>query len=130
MDEANLTQFRQKIVEDEEYRHRFCENPAEALKEVGIDVPEGTEIPAIDKQDFDERINNLRVSFKGRMSNLYSMKSLSTQDMASVNSTLGIGNPIQGGPGGLAGGGITDRGGLAGGGGAVYTISAFGTADW
>ena len=111
MDEEKLGQFRQKLIEDEDYRHRFADNPGTALAELGIDLPEGAEMPSIDRDELDERISNLRTSFGPRLKTLYQrdgLKNLSLRDRVQFD---------------VASLGRKGRGGL-------YKLSVAGTADW
>jgi hypothetical protein len=118
--EKALAEFRKKLIEDVKFRHEFAADPADALRSVGIDVPEAAVIPPIDAQVLDDRIEAAKKVLGGDVSKLYDAKSFGTlardrKTFKRVESLTNIGTRV-GSP-------VLDKS-------IVYTISAFGTIDW
>ncbi len=119
MDEKQVAEFRKKLVEDVVFRHKFADDPDGALRSIGIDVPEGAQIPPIDKAELDSRIDRLKASMGANLNDLYSVKDFAriSRDSKKLGRYEEITN-------------IAKRLGGPFSGGQVYTISAFGTLDW
>ncbi|MBI4615147.1 MAG: hypothetical protein HY720_16150 [Planctomycetes bacterium] len=94
MDAKMLAEFRKRVIEDAGYRKKFCDDPVTALKDVGIDVPQGTAIPKLDQKDLDDRISNLRAQFGAKIGTLYSAdfsKKISGGQLDLVNKAFNFG---------------------------------------
>jgi len=122
MDEAKLAEFRQKLIEDQSFRHQFAQDPTEALRSLGIDVPEGAYVAPIDPGELDARVDRIKAVLGPRLNELYSSQGFGAlvRDRATFRRVEGA-SSIGIRPGGPLGGGNL---------GPVYTISAFGTIDW
>jgi hypothetical protein len=118
-DEKTIAAFRKKLIEDANYRAQFADDPAEALRAVGIDVPESAVIPAIDRQELETRVARIKAVLGNKVSELYTAKDFGrlVRDRGALTKIEHAGN-------------IATRVGSPGAGGTVYTISAFGTIDW
>ena len=65
MDDNKSSEFRNRLLTDESFRAAFAEAPREALKTIGIEIPEGVEIPAMDKDELDQRVANITANISG-----------------------------------------------------------------
>jgi hypothetical protein len=120
-DEKALAEFRKRLIEDQAFRHEFAKDPTEALRTVGIDVPEGAYVAPIDAAELDARVDRIKAILGSRVNELYTSKNFGklVRDRATFKrvehaSAIAsrVGGPFSGRPG------------------TVYTISAFGTIDW
>ena len=124
MDGENVFErFRRMLIEDDNFRARFAENPSEALRAAGIDIPRNIELPKIDKEDLDARVNRLKQEF-GDSTETATFSSTGTPTVKTVANArldnLVVANIRPG-----------DRlVNIRRPGGTVYTISVCGTADW
>lgn len=121
-DEKMIAEFRKKLIEDASFRKSFAANPAEALRSVGIDVPESAVIPPIDAAELEKRVDSAKAILGADVSKLYQPGAFGklAADRASfkrleqaTNIGTRVGSPVLRDPQG-----------------AIYTISAFGTIDW
>lgn len=123
MENENLFQrFRRMLIQDESFRARFAENPAEALRSVGIDIPRDVTLPKIDKDDLDARVEALQEEYGADTEGaLFSGTAARVKPITNARlDNLVIPN--------LKGRDV--MGGIRRPGGTVYTISVCGTADW
>ena len=120
MDKKKQAEFRTLILENEEFRRNFCHNPVAALREIGMDVPEGVDIPPIDDNEMEERVKKVKAELGDDVKLLYSeedFEKLRGERPAATKRFDKVGDLIN----------ISRKIGDIGG---VYRISAFGTADW
>jgi len=117
-DQNPFEHFRKLLIQDDEFRARFAENPAEALRAAGIDIPNNVQLPKIDKEDLDARVSKLKEEFGEALeSSLF--PSVSTERIVSNARLDNVVIPQ-----------IDRLGDLRRPLGRVYTISVCGTADW
>lgn len=121
-DEKMIAEFRKRLIEDATFRKRFASDPAEALRSVGIDVPESAVIPPIDLAELEKRVDSAKGILGADVAKLYAPNAFGklAADRANfkrleqaTNIATRVGSPVLRDPQG-----------------AVYTISAFGTIDW
>lgn len=121
-DEKTIAEFRKRLIEDASYRKRFAADPADALRSVGIDVPESAVIPPIDLAELEKRVDGAKAMLGADVTKLYQPGAFGklAADRANfkrleqaTNIGTRVGSPILKDPAG-----------------AIYTISAFGTIDW
>lgn len=121
-DEKMIAEFRKRLIEDATFRKRFAADPAEALRSVGIDVPESAVIPPIDLAELEKRVDSAKDILGADVGKLYQPGAFGklAADRANfkrleqaTNIATRVGSPVLRDPQG-----------------AVYTISAFGTIDW
>lgn len=121
-DEKMIAEFRKKLIEDAGFRKRFAADPAEALRSVGIDVPESAVIPPIDAAELEKRVDSAKAILGADVNKLYQPNAFGKLAADRENfkrleqaTNIGtrVGSPILRDPQG-----------------AIYTISAFGTIDW
>jgi hypothetical protein len=126
MENENLFQkFRRMLIQDENFRARFAENPADTLRSVGIDIPRDVTLPKIDKDDLDARVEALQSEY-GEDTEAALFAGTAARVKPITNARLD--NIVI--PNLKGRGDIRDIGTVRRPGGTVYTISVCGTADW
>lgn len=79
--------FRSKLINDAAYRHQFADNPLAALRAVGINVPDGTQLPAVSRADLEAVVTQLKATFGPRLDEIVKTggKNLSPSEMATLD---------------------------------------------
>lgn len=120
------TKLRTMLLNDDKFRAKFADDPAGALREVGIDIPADVTLPKLDKQDLEDRVKKLKAEFGAQIEGLFAPADVGPGGVRAVTNvrlnTIGsLVVPNINRPAGV---------GALGGRGTVYTISVCGTADW
>jgi CheY-like chemotaxis protein len=119
LDEEAVANFRSKLVEDDGFRARFAKAPAEALRDVGIDIPDDVVLPSIDGDELDRRVEQLKATVgRDELDKLVSHQDVDESLRVQADDLLNFSRRVR--PG------FREKIDPA----TVYTISAFGTLDW
>jgi len=115
-----IKDFRDKLLNDAQFRQSFAADPAGAIRGAGIDIPNDVQLPAIDHAEFEARIQKLKT-----------LMGTEGQALSRADTTDDARDAVAKAPT------INSTGNFAvldpkkvGRTGNVFTISAFGTLDW